>query len=113
MTGCLVLVIACTGFASQGWVLLSSFDGRPAETAGEGLRTLAIVAAALAIVAVIDGFIGNSRWSAGIIAAHAALTLVHPNLWLLSALPAIVALLMLALGRLGSIRSLKSPLKVD
>ncbi|HYI33517.1 MAG TPA: hypothetical protein VEX88_08665 [Glaciibacter sp.] len=104
MTGCLLLVVWCNAAASRGWALLISFDGQPSDTAGEGLRILALTAAALAVVALLEGFLARSWWSAGILAVHAALTLAHPNLWLITALPTVIALLVIILRRLLDFR---------
>jgi hypothetical protein len=104
MAGCLLLVVGCSAAASRGWALLISFDGQPSDTAGEGLRILALTAAALAVVALLEGFLARSWWGAGILAVHAALTLAHPNLWLITALPTVIALLVIILRRLLVIR---------
>ena len=93
---CTVAVGVCAAVATQGWLLqLNFFSTVPTETAEEGRIILWIVAGVLLVIAAAAWFPGRSKLAAAIVAAHAVLTFLHATLWLFTAAPVIIALLVI------------------
>lgn len=93
---CTVAVGVCAAVATQGWLLqLNFFSTVPTETAEEGRIILWIVAGVLLLIAVAAWLLGRSKPAATIVAAHAVLTFLHATLWLFTAGPVIIALLVI------------------